>query len=92
MKKIITLFLLSVIILAGCQKKLISTAKFPPSGIVKKEVFKEIITSKNVQLVDVRTPEEFLAGHLEKAQNINYNDPEFKQLISAQLNKTKPVS
>lgn len=92
MRKIITLFLLSVITLSGCQQKLISTAKYPPSGIVKKEVFKEIITSKNVQLVDVRTPEEFLAGHLEKAQNINYNDPEFKQLISAQLNKTKPVA
>lgn len=33
--------------------------------------------TKNVVLVDVRTPEEFEAGHLENAININWYDPEF---------------
>jgi len=36
--------------------------------VVKKEVFKEIIGLGKVQLVDVRTPEEFLAGHIDKAK------------------------
>ena len=33
--------------------------------------------AKNIILVDVRTPEEFEAGHLENAININWHDPQF---------------
>ncbi|MFS4416590.1 rhodanese-like domain-containing protein [Maribacter sp. 2307ULW6-5] len=32
-------------------------------------------------LVDVRTPEEFAAGHLEGAQNINWHDADFPDRI-----------
>ena len=53
--------------------------------------FEAKIATPNVQLVDVRTPQEFANGHLENAKNINYNDPEFKQKI-ALLDKSKPIA
>jgi len=37
----------------------------------------------NVILVDVRTPEEFEAGHLENAKNINWHDANFAQQFEA---------
>ena len=46
----------------------------------------------NAVILDVRTPEEFLAGHIDKAKNINFNDPNFKQTIATSLNKNKPVA
>jgi len=41
-------------------------------------------------ILDVRTPEEFAAGHLENAVNVNYYGKDFTQRISA-LNKEKKV-
>lgn len=41
-------------------------------------------------LLDVRTPEEFAAGHLENAQNANINDNSFAAKTAA-LDKSKPV-
>lgn len=45
---------------------------------------------ENVQLVDVRTPEEFREGHLENALNIDWQGGAFKEQISV-LDKSKPV-
>jgi rhodanese-related sulfurtransferase len=38
---------------------------------------------KNVLLVDVRTPEEFAAGHLDHAVNMNWYDPDFMYQFNA---------
>ena len=53
--------------------------------------FEAKIAKPNVQLVDVRTPQEFANGHLEGAKNVNFNDAEFKQKIGA-LNKSQPIA
>lgn len=53
--------------------------------------FEAKIATPNVQLVDVRTPQEFANGHLENAKNVNFNDAEFKQKI-ALLDKSKPIA
>lgn len=45
---------------------------------------------KSVQLVDVRTPEEFASGHIEGAVLIDYYDTDFGERIG-KLDKTKPV-
>lgn len=53
--------------------------------------FSELInTTKNPQLIDVRTPEEFEGGHIENAININWNDPDFLNQVTA-LDKSEPV-
>lgn len=41
-------------------------------------------------LLDVRTPEEFVEGHLPNALNIDVNGPDFEQKIM-KLDKKKPV-
>lgn len=46
--------------------------------------------SPGVQLVDVRTPREYAAGHLKGALNYDYNGNEFEKQI-ARLDKTRPV-
>ena len=46
--------------------------------------------NEGIQLVDVRTPEEFASGHLENAVNINFYADDFKEQIN-QLDKEKEV-
>jgi len=45
-----------------------------------------------VQLVDVRRPEEFDAGHIDKAVLINVQDSGFLSNANALLDKSKPVA
>ncbi len=45
---------------------------------------------KNVQLIDVRTPEEYSSGHLTDAQNVNYYDTDFREQLNL-LDKSKPT-
>lgn len=43
----------------------------------------------NLQIVDVRTPEEFSAGHIEGATMIDFEAPDFRSNLS-KLDKTAP--
>lgn len=43
------------------------------------------------QLVDVRTPEEYMRGHLKRAINLNFNDDNFEDIVKIKLDKTRPV-
>ncbi|WP_134088827.1 thioredoxin domain-containing protein [Olivibacter sp. XZL3] len=47
-------------------------------------------SSETIQLIDVRTPEEFAEGHIEHAHNINIKDSDFKGKLD-HFDKTKPV-
>lgn len=58
--------------------------------VVSTEETKILLDLKDVQLIDVRTKEEYDSGHLEKAQNIDFNSPTFDAQISG-LDKDKPV-
>lgn len=53
--------------------------------------FKEQITNKYAQLVDVRTPAEYNQGHIENADLINFNDENFLKNALEKLDKSKPV-
>lgn len=46
---------------------------------------------QSVQLVDVRTPQEFAQGHLKGAVNIDWKADDFARKVSAQLDKDRPV-
>ncbi|MDT8415600.1 MAG: rhodanese-like domain-containing protein [Flavobacteriaceae bacterium] len=52
--------------------------------------FSENIKRKNGQLIDVRTPNEFLQGHISKAKNINFFDANFAEQL-AKFSKDQTV-
>lgn len=52
--------------------------------------FLEVIQKKEVQLIDVRTPEEFEEGHMQNALNIDFYADNFLTQFS-QFDKEKPV-
>lgn len=60
------------------------------SSILTPEEFKKQIKGKDVQLIDVRTPEEYNAGHISNAVNIDYLDSDFKKKVQ-KMDKTKPI-
>ncbi len=58
-------------------------------ALLRPKLFKkQFEKAKNKVLIDVRTPEEFAEGHLRKAQNIDYQNDNFKEQIS-KLDKSK---
>lgn len=85
MKKftILLAVLISVITLSCKGKESVIT-------IVTTEEVQTIMQSEDVQLIDVRTLEEYQEGHILNAQNIDYNSPNFEVNIT-KLNKSKPV-
>jgi thioredoxin len=50
----------------------------------------KIATTANAQILDVRTPEEYVSGHIDNAANVNWNGTDFVAKTAA-LDKTKPV-
>ena len=59
--------------------------------LVEAKAFSEkIANSGEIQLIDVRTPQEFEEQHIDNATNINCNGANFEQK-AAQLDKSKPV-
>ena len=56
------------------------------------EGFAKLISNSNVQLLDVRTAEEFAEGHLADALNIDVKQSSFLAEATAQLDKQRPVA
>lgn len=54
--------------------------------------FANFITGDGVQLVDVRTPEEYAQGHIADARNIDVFNRDFLQEAEKSLDKSKPVA
>jgi len=85
MKKL--LFLLLVLSSISCTQ----TAVQAQSGKLNATEFESLLSKdKTVQLVDVRTPEEYAAGHIEGARLIDFYDTDFATRIG-KLDKSKPV-
>lgn len=82
--KNIFIVLFSVFLVISCKPQENDKIK-----IVTKAEFKTAIES-DVQLVDVRTPQEFKDGYIKNAININIYDADFETKIQS-LDKTKPV-
>lgn len=94
MNKVITLLLLVLMgNMASCQ----SSGKKLPDGTtsvsvtVSAEDFQKKMSSlKDVQLLDVRTPEEYREGHIKNSLNINVQGSSFEAEV-AKLDKKRPV-
>ncbi len=56
---------------------------------VNADEFETAIMADTVQLVDVRTPEEYAEGHIAYAVNIDVQSPQFKSEAKAKLDTSK---
>lgn len=54
--------------------------------------FAAVIADTTVQLVDVRTPAEFAAGHIPEAVNIDVRGENFESQAQSALDKERPVA
>ena len=57
---------------------------------ISQEEFAQILT-KEIQLLDVRTPQEYQQGYIEGAILINFFDSDFVPKVSARFDKNKPL-
>ena len=85
MKKVLIVFGLIFFSLIGCKGQLETGIKD-----ISVEEMQSLLKIDDVQLVDVRTPEEFKAGYIANAQNIDYYSPTIDEDI-LKLDKNKPV-
>ena len=54
--------------------------------------FKKIIADPKVQLVDVRTLDEYASGTIDRAIPINFTSPDFIKNARKKLDKSRPVA
>ncbi|WP_264550186.1 rhodanese-like domain-containing protein [Flavobacterium sp. N2820] len=71
--------------LTSCIKKQVEGVQ-----VVDIAAYEQQLKQPEIQLIDVRTPEEFSEGHIENAKNINIMGDDFDAQVAA-LDKTKPV-
>lgn len=86
MKKFL-LIILSLLGLNGCASA--QDRKYVDMDVSE---FSNLLRNDSVQLVDVRTPEEYADGHIPGAENINVFDSDFTEKAQTSLDKTKPVA
>lgn len=86
MKKItIFLSLVFALSLTNCANENQSEIK-----VISPEEMQTLLELDDVQIVDVRTPEEYKDGFIDNSQNIDFNSPTFDEDIT-KLDKSKPV-
>ncbi|MBR9847495.1 MAG: rhodanese-like domain-containing protein [Algicola sp.] len=86
MKKITIFFtLIFALTLTNCANETQSEIK-----VISPDEMQTLLELDDVQIVDVRTPEEYKNGFIDNSQNIDFNSPTFDEDIS-KLDKTKPV-
>ena len=87
MKRLLIIFSIAIVLLAsGCNED-ISNGEIK---LVTPEEMQSLLEQKDVQVVDVRTAEEYQEGFINHSQNIDFNSPTFDEDI-LKLDKTKPV-
>lgn len=86
MKIVKVLLSLSLVVLFACN------TQSQNSSLIAVDKFADVLANTpDIQLLDVRTPEEYAGGYIEKAVNLNYNDGSFTKALPT-LDKTKPVA
>ena len=79
-------FWLIMIVLFSC-----TTTSAQETTRISNEEFVELTKNKEIQLVDVRTPEEVSYGVIKGAQHIDIYDPDFESRLAV-LDTKKPVA
>jgi len=84
MKKFLLFMSLLAFIFNGCSQS-------KSAEILNKKEFAKGIAQKNVRVIDVRTPEEYQAGHIDNAENIDYYDQENFKKAFMEFDKDDPI-
>lgn len=87
MKKTIFIVMFLAGLFTGQAQELVKTQV----QVLSVSEYKEAITNKNVQLVDVRTAKEYLGGHINQAVNIDYFQNKIFADIFCRFDKTQPI-
>lgn len=85
MKNLSFLALVIFMVFASCKKE-----DDPKITVITAEEMQFFLEADNVQLIDVRSQEQFNKGHIQGAQNIDFLSPTFFEDIN-KLDKDKPV-
>lgn len=86
MKKLLSLLSLCCMLVSCSCSLADAPVKIPP-----KEAAEWLAGTPDVQVLDVRSPEEFAGGHLSKAILISWAEPGFEERAKKQLDPKKPV-
>ncbi len=84
-------FALYLIVMTTCAMQTSSCTHNDNIVSVSAPEFEKEIKSDSVQLVDVRTPQEYTEGHIDGASNINVQSDDFKELAHRELSKDSTV-
>ncbi len=79
------ILLLFIVLISSCNEPIAQNT------IVSVEEFKTLVLDKDVQLVDVRTQDEFNDGHIGHAMNIDYFEEDIFTQKFDQFDKGKPI-
>ncbi len=83
------LFLACIAVLLFVGVKMYGRNKSDPSNVDANEADNLLKANKKIVVLDVRTPEEFQAGHIAGAVNLNFYEDDFEQKLAA-LDKETP--
>ena len=84
-------FALYLIVMTTCAMQASSCTHNDNIVSVSALEFEKEIKSDSVQLVDVRTPQEYAEGHIDGALNINIQSDDFEELVQRELSKDSTV-
>lgn len=87
----IKLRLIYLIITMMCAIQALGCNRNDDIASVSASEFKKELKTDTVQLLDVRTPEEFAEGHIAGAINIDVQSDDFQQLAEKELSKDSPI-
>jgi rhodanese-related sulfurtransferase len=88
MYKTLFIALLSVFTLNACQSQNTAEEQYV---LPQKEYQEKMAGIGDLQLLDVRTPDEYNAGHIEGAELINFFDEDFVQQVESRFDKEEPL-
>ncbi len=81
-----TAILFSCLLFLNCNSQTSKSIEtIPPKVFAEK-----IKATPNAQILDVRTPGEYSSEHIDNAENVNWNGPDF-ETIASHYDKSKPV-
>lgn len=80
-------FLVLILVSAACNQGVNTSAEV---HLISPQEMTELLMMEEVQLIDVRTPQEFESGAIPKAQNINFLSDNFESKVRA-LDTNKPI-